>query len=35
MEQQELEKLIEKAVCRAIDAYSENERKKETKKRIT
>lgn len=32
MEQEELEKLIEKAVCRAIDAYSENERKKETKK---
>lgn len=32
MEQLEIEKIIEKAVSRAIDAYSENERKKETKK---
>lgn len=32
MEQLEIERIIEKAVCRAIDAYSENERKKEQKK---
>ena len=32
MDQQEIEKIIKKAVSDAIEAYSENEKKKETKK---